>query len=68
MKAETDVIHSQCHSDNPELKAEIRSRLVAEIKKWMNKVGNTSEQTLIAFISVDNNAQRLCNLCANLPE
>lgn len=27
-----------------------------------------SEQTLVGLISVDNNAQRLCNLCANLPE
>lgn len=31
-------------------------------------MGNVGEQTLIGFISVDNNAQRLCNLCANLPE
>jgi len=36
MKAETDVFHSQCHSDNPELKAEILSRLEAAVKK-MNK-------------------------------
>lgn len=68
MKTETDLIQSQCLSDNPELKAEILHRLVAEIKNWINKVGSMGEQTLIGFISVDNNAQRLCNLCANLPE
>jgi len=31
-------------------------------------VGNTGEQTLTGLISVDNNAQRLRNLCANLPK
>lgn len=31
-------------------------------------MGSTAEQTLIGFISVDNNAQRLCNLRADLPE
>lgn len=31
-------------------------------------MGSTAEQTLIGFISVDNNAHRLCNLCADLPE
>lgn len=31
-------------------------------------MGSTTEPTLIDFISVDNNAQRLCNLHADLPE
>lgn len=54
MKAETDVPELQCHLANPEPKAEIRSRLVAEVKTWINK---TSGQTVMGISSVDNNAR-----------